>query len=115
MKYLKTFEARKTNVMRKIELLELLALVLTDEGINVKVFNGSIDSNYSSSHIIMRIEDNDNILSRPIHESYEIKHFEEILESHNMRSRGITSGDNFIIYYFDKYGKWTDSDSWKNL
>ena len=38
MKYIKTFEARKTNVMRKMELLEMLALVLTDEGIDVRFF-----------------------------------------------------------------------------
>lgn len=115
MKYIKTFEARKTNVMRKMELLEMLALVLTDEGIDVRINNGSNDSNYSDQHIIMYIKDDDNILTRPISESYEIKQFMEILRSHNMNTRGSSGGDDFIVYYFDKYGKMTDSDSWKNF
>lgn len=120
MRYLKTFEAKaKTNVERKIELLKMLSLYLSDEDIEVTLYNGPFhlyggitgDGNYI--HLVIR--DINNILSNPITDSDEIKEFEEILLSHDMRNRGYSAGDNFIVYRFDKFGSWTNSESWKNF
>lgn len=123
MKYLKTFEAKaKTNVERKMELLKMLSLHLSDEGIKVEVYNGpfhwydeDMSCSFDGNYIHLAIKDKEHILSRPITESDEIKELDEIFKSHGMKNRGYSAGDDFIVYRFDKFGKWTDSESWKNF
>ena len=120
MKYIKSFESRVTNVDRKIELIKILTLDISDLGISVNIYNGNesafMGGNYGKSNqITLTLLDNNGILKSPIYESDEIKEFELVLKAHKMGFRSRSGGNNFIVYTFDKHGSMTNSDSWKNL
>lgn len=119
MKYIKSFEARVTNVSRKIELIKILTLDISDLGISVNIYNGGVyfmgGSYGNSNKITLTLLDNKGILKSPIYESDEIKEFELTLKAHKMGIRSRSGGNNFIVYTFDKHGSMTNSDSWKNL
>lgn len=119
MKYLNFFEAKITNVDKKIELIRILSLDLNYSGVKTKLYNGGFGyRNHiqgKSNQICLLIEDINKILEFPIYNSTEILEFEGLLKSHNINYRIRGGGDDFIIYTFDKHGKMTDSDSWKNL
>ena len=139
MKYIKFFES-KTLVEQKMDLLDSLFLELYDEGFDYNIIKGrnnwmsipifkdsSLDRNlYPSSTSVgddPKYRRYHNLPSKLIYvvvtkevtefsESDKIKldKFKDWLRGMGMPPRGGFGGRNFRIFYFDKWGKMTDSN-----
>jgi hypothetical protein len=126
MKYLRLFESvKKTNIEKKIELLEVLSLGLTDLGLDLTIYNNgkpvigelkysNYFTHYDNNYIYLFIRDKHKILNK-ISESAEFLEFLEVLKSHNMNWRKMSLVANFVVLTFDKHGHMTNSNSWKNF
>jgi hypothetical protein len=131
MIYLAKFEIFESKVDKKIQLLQDLSLDLIDKGLQVEVINGShthllrdprvtihSGSRYSNDYkkyIVMRITDDDNLFNADLYYTDTIQDFIETLKSYGVNPRGMSGGNHFAVFKFDKWGKMTDSDYFKNI
>lgn len=131
MKYLKFFES--SLVDSKINLIETLFLEIYDEGFDyyvlkgsgssmqISLFDGDLDSSiYPSSTSVGSIYHKPSrfiyvVVTKDIREFSEsdkniLEDFTEKIRDLGMSPRGGWGGHNFRIFYFDKWGKMTDSN-----
>lgn len=125
MKYLKKYKLFESMVDKKIQLLEDLSLELKDAGLQVEIFNGTnthlirdprisihTNSRYTQDYkkyIIMRITDDNNLFNADLYYTDTIQDFIETLKSYGMIPRGMSGGNHFAVFKFDKWGKMTKS------
>lgn len=103
---IKTFKLFESSIVdRKVELLNDLSMELQDIGLEVKIWK-------QGKFIILSIRDNNDVISNfdiELHNTTEIKEFENRLTSYGMRYRGMSAGGDLIQYRFDKWGSMTKS------
>jgi len=125
MKYLKKYKLFESLVDKKIQLLKDLALDLQDAGLQVEVINGShsyllrdprvsihTGSRYTDDYkkfIIMKVTDDNNRFNADLYFTDTIQDFIETLKSYGMNPRGMSGGNHFAVFKFDKHGGMTNS------
>jgi hypothetical protein len=117
-----SFRQFESLVDNKIQLLQDLSLELQDVGLQVEVINGShthllrdprvtIHSGYSNDYrkyIVMRITDDNELFNSDLYFTDTIQDFIETLKSYRMNPRGMSGGNYFTVFKFDKWGSMTD-------
>jgi hypothetical protein len=125
MNYLKKYKLFESLVDKKIQLLKDLALELQDVGLQVEVINGShsyllrdprvsihTGSRYTDDYkkfIIMKVTDDNNKFNADLYFTDTIQDFIETLKSYGMNPRGMSGGNHFAVFKFDKHGQMTNS------
>lgn len=125
MKYLKKYKLFESLVDKKIQLLKDLALELEDSGLQVEVINGlhsyllrdprvsiHTGSRYTDDYkkfIIMKVTDDNNKFNTDLYFTDTIQDFIETLKSYGMNPRGMSGGNHFAVFKFDKHGSMTNS------
>ena len=119
------FGMNESMVDDKIQLLEDLSLELKDAGLQVDIFNGSnshlirdprihihTGSRYSNDYkksIIMRITDDNKLITGSLFDNETITNFIENLKSYGLNPRIMSGGEHFAVFKFDKWSKMTRS------
>ena len=125
MKYLKKYKLFESLVDKKIQLLKDLSLELQDAGLQVEVINGShsyllrdprvsihTGSRYTDDYkkfIIMKVTDDNERFNTDLYFTDTIQDFIETLKSYGMNPRGMSGGNHFAVFKFDKHGSMTNS------
>jgi hypothetical protein len=124
MRNINSFKKFESLVDDKIQLLQDLSLELQDVGLQVEVINGShthllrdprvtihSGSRYSNDYkkyIVMRVTDDNELFNADLYYTDTIQDFIETLKSYGMNPRGMSGGNHFALFKFDKWGKMTD-------
>jgi hypothetical protein len=125
MRHLETYKIFESLVDKKIQLLKDLAIELQDAGLQVEVINGShshllrdprvsihTGSRYTNDYkkfIVMKVTDDDNKFNADLYFTDTIQDFIETLKSYGMNPRGMSGGNHFTVFKFDKHGSMTNS------
>jgi hypothetical protein len=115
MKHIKTYKIFESKVDDKIQLLKDLTIELQDVGLEVEVTKGFGSDRLQrflaeyKNYIFMSVRDTNNKFNTDLFNTNIIDEFKETLKSYGMNPRGISSGDHWVVFKFDKWGVMTDS------